>query len=288
MKKKVVYVAGLGHSGSTLLNLILGEHSKMVGLGEVDSLLGGGMDFTIEAERMCSCGNTAIDCPFWHKVAAGFKANSNLSRDEQYLKVFEIAAESFGEDTVMIDHSKGIDALKRLIKIPEIDVKVIFLIKDVRSYTISRIDRANRIKARRKEKDTAVLRSKDSFNFPSYHFLRWYQLNKKMLSFLKQKNVSYLQIGYEELCLYPEIMLEKLCEFIGVAVEPSMLNFQNSSSHILRGNKMRHNPEKQKIRYDNRWFFRNEWIRSAFLLPQIIHFNKKEIYKNTHGKIWNK
>lgn len=288
MKKKVVYIAGLGHSGSTLLNLILGEHSQMVGLGEAAKLLGDGMAFTQKQQALCSCGNTLDNCDFWKVVASKFNAEANLTKNQQYLKIFETGTEIFGENAILIDHSKTIGPLRRLIRMPEIDVKVLFLMKDVRSYTISRIDRANKIKARRKVQDNAVLRSKKSPNFPMYHFLLWHRTNRKILRFLKDSKVDFLQVGYEELCLYPEIMLRKMCDFIGVEMEVNMLNFKNDSSHIIRGNKMRNNPEKQKIRYDNRWFYRNEWIRSAFLLPHIIKFNKKEIYKNTHGKIWSK
>jgi hypothetical protein len=37
--KKLVFIASLSHSGSTILDLILGGHSRFVGLGEIVRVL---------------------------------------------------------------------------------------------------------------------------------------------------------------------------------------------------------------------------------------------------------
>ena len=34
MKKKLILIRGLGHSGTTILDTILGKHSSVVGIGE--------------------------------------------------------------------------------------------------------------------------------------------------------------------------------------------------------------------------------------------------------------
>ena len=34
MKKKLILIRGLGHSGTTILDTILGKHSSIVGIGE--------------------------------------------------------------------------------------------------------------------------------------------------------------------------------------------------------------------------------------------------------------
>ena len=39
MKQKILYIAGLGHSGSTILDLSLGSHPDITGLGEIYTLL---------------------------------------------------------------------------------------------------------------------------------------------------------------------------------------------------------------------------------------------------------
>jgi len=71
--KKVVYIASMGHSGTTLLDLVVGQHSKFVGLGEIFSVLDAGLGFTgLEHTKRkrapCSCGNN--DCRTLHSNLA--------------------------------------------------------------------------------------------------------------------------------------------------------------------------------------------------------------------------
>jgi hypothetical protein len=58
---KVVYIAGYGRSGSTVLDILLGNHSKIAGVGEVTYLL---EDYA-ERNRPCSCGMPYRECGFW-------------------------------------------------------------------------------------------------------------------------------------------------------------------------------------------------------------------------------
>lgn len=57
-RPRVVFIAGLGHSGTTLLDLMLGAHSKRVGLGEVDRTLANYRSSTPppRESRGCACG----------------------------------------------------------------------------------------------------------------------------------------------------------------------------------------------------------------------------------------
>ncbi len=62
----IVHIIGSGHSGSTLLDMILGGHSQVSSLGEVHSLYfllrGSGPGY------LCTCGESVGDCPFWLAV----------------------------------------------------------------------------------------------------------------------------------------------------------------------------------------------------------------------------
>ncbi len=58
---KVIYVAGYGRSGSTLLATLLGSAEGHVALGEVGTLL----DVQGWGRRTCSCGLRYHRCPFW-------------------------------------------------------------------------------------------------------------------------------------------------------------------------------------------------------------------------------
>jgi hypothetical protein len=61
----VVYISGYGRSGSTLLDVLLGNLPGVVSLGEVGSL----SRRWARGER-CACGATLDTCPFWSAVVA--------------------------------------------------------------------------------------------------------------------------------------------------------------------------------------------------------------------------
>lgn len=65
---QVVYIAGWGRSGSTLLSSILGSLPDFVSVGELRYLWSGG----VGANELCSCGQPFHSCPFW--LAVGERA----------------------------------------------------------------------------------------------------------------------------------------------------------------------------------------------------------------------
>jgi hypothetical protein len=291
--KKLIYIAGTGHSGSTMLGLILGQHPRLLGLGEVYQVLQiesahSGIDEIRRKNTLCSCGSPLDNCEFWKRVAATIAEKDGSEYGERLQVVLDTVGALYGNDRVPVDTSKGLDPLARALK-QGIEVKVIHLIKDVRAYTVSYVDRARVRQSRglsvsRKERGrlAEVYR-----RLPAYYFLDWHAQNRAIQEFLKTRNVPSFQLGYEELCLYPERMLKQLCEFLEIPMEEQMLTLGNvSSSHIIRGNRMRHSSEKRQIRYDNRWFYRSEWVLPSILFPHIMSYNRAEVYKNTARSFW--
>jgi len=60
----VVYIAGSGRSGSTLLERMLGAAPGMVNIGElVDAFRR-----VVPGDERCGCGDRFSACPFWCKV----------------------------------------------------------------------------------------------------------------------------------------------------------------------------------------------------------------------------
>jgi hypothetical protein len=58
---KILYIAGYGRSGSTVLDITLGNHAVITGVGEVTQLL----DDYAGTNRKCSCGLPYRECSFW-------------------------------------------------------------------------------------------------------------------------------------------------------------------------------------------------------------------------------
>jgi hypothetical protein len=107
-----------------------------------------------------------------------------------------------------------------------------------------------------------------------------------MQRFFQAQNMQMFQLGYEELCLYPDQMMAIVYDFLGEERNPAMLTLQQTGSHVMRGNRMRYQKEKSQIRYDHRWFLRREWIWPALFFPNIMHYNASEVYHNNTEAIW--
>ncbi len=58
---KIIYIAGYGRSGSTILDILLGDHPQIFSGGELIYLL---EDF-MNTNRKCTCGNLYPQCPVW-------------------------------------------------------------------------------------------------------------------------------------------------------------------------------------------------------------------------------
>src|SRR5688572_29457788 len=63
-RPRFVLLASAGHSGSTLLDLLLGNHSAISSAGEMNRLS------LYPAERVCACGTVVLQCPYWTRVQA--------------------------------------------------------------------------------------------------------------------------------------------------------------------------------------------------------------------------
>src|ERR1700684_4694430 len=66
MSTAVIYIAGTGRSGSTVLANILGEVEGLFAAGEVRYLWQRGL----KEGRLCGCGLPVRECPVWSRVLA--------------------------------------------------------------------------------------------------------------------------------------------------------------------------------------------------------------------------
>jgi hypothetical protein len=279
----LVFVASLAHSGSTLLDLALGAHSRFVGLGEVFQLLKGG---TLPSEQgeFCSCGETLETCSFWGSVLAELHAAGDVSVESKYRIVLNFFQERFPR-TIPLDSSKYLPAVRTLARIPGLDVKVLHLVRDVRSWSTSIAD----VRKRRLVREgitgmRAWLIGQRSR--PTLLFREWYRRNRRLQAGLRETGFPILQLGYEELALAPDRMLARIHEFLGVEAE-KVESLVPSRSHAIFGNRMRLDPEKRKaITYDARWLSKTNWFVAAAIQPTILHFNSREVYCNDLATAW--
>ena len=126
MVKKLVYIASLGHSGSTLLDLVLGSHSKYIGLGEIAQVLKDSKDDFLKTRKVrCSCGEFMNDCEFWSPVTTRIAASSNKDMTRLYEIVLDSFYEKYGANCIPVDSSKYIKPLSVLNTIRDVQLKIV-------------------------------------------------------------------------------------------------------------------------------------------------------------------
>lgn len=260
MKQKIIYIAGLGHSGTTILDMALSANSEVTGLGEVKATLEQDFDKIIQKKivHVCSCGKTITECDFWNCFMHQ-KVDSKLPIEVKYKKLLEYAKNEKGIQTIL-DSSKNSYGYLKYLK-DNYDLRVIFITRDFRSWIYSRFSR-----------------SKKSMILLGY---RWWLENIKIRMRIMKMDIPIITIGYEELCMFPELILKSICSFTGIQYSPAMLSPDKTASHIVLGNIARIDKEKRKsIVYDMRWMTS---IRLNLLLPlflPLMKWNKKTVYSN--------
>ena len=148
------------------------------------------------------------------------------------------------------------------------DVRVIHLVRDVRSWLHSRLKAA-----RQSAQPLPELRT----------LLRWWYVNRKFDRALQRCGRPVFRLGYEELALQPERSLRLLCQWLGLPFSEQMLApGAHSTSHLLSGNRMRFDQDRSRsIRYDATWMASREWlIPASLLMPGVAALNRKLVYSN--------
>jgi len=247
MKQKLIYILSLEHSGSTILDLFLSSHQNILSLGESVFVLEKKQTSTEQTKDYCSCGKLMGECDFW----GGFNGHS-------YFDLLNYIKKKYGENMVISDSSKKLYFLKEILK-NNLDLKIIFLVKDARNYSFS----MKRVFFKEKRKGNLYLR----------HLLNWYKKNREMESFLKQSNLNYLFVSYEKLCLEQAQTTKSILQF--ASLPNQALNLKGTGNHHLAfGNRAKLNNTGELV-YDDRWKKSLKAKLFICLLPWVWGYNKK-------------
>ena len=233
---RLIYIASPGHSGSTLLDLLLNAHSKIVSGGELKRF----QPFIGDLKRRCTCGITPIlACPFWAAVAAELEARrlapATIRTDgadqgavDENVVLLQAIAKVGGAD-ILVDSSKTLRRLKLLMESPDIDVLPVILIRDPRGQIWSRIRKG-------------------------HHFgtaLREYRsIYRDLAKSLKDR--PQLWVRYEDLATDPKRTLARILALVGEQFEPGQLDWAQSGKHNINGNRMRFSTDSAIVR-DESW-----------------------------------
>lgn len=268
MQQKVILIAGIGHSGSTILDMALGCHPAVIGLGEISKVLRTPPGESVEARyehSVCSCGSKACECDFWRPLLQWLGDNHHLPLQRKYEKLLTRFRAQFGDNRILLDSSKTVRPYQAWLN-QHHDLHAIHLTRDVRSWIDSRLHGDDP----RDKGGTLRLAA------------RWWRGNRRTARFLAKHSITTFNLGYEELALHPEAMLEKLCEWLGLAFDPAMLKPAATNSHIIRGNLAAQDKARtHSIRYDARWMTSSRLILQSPLLLPLAAYNRRLVYANT-------
>jgi len=206
VSQKVCFIAGAGHSGSTLLGFILGSHSEGFYCGEAAKSRYLQDDSKKLIKRVCKlCGE---GCQIW----GDFHVREDIDLYEQVaVKV---------QKPLIIDSSKNVDWISQQMQAIESTTTrpyLIFLRRDGRAVINSRI----RKYPNKNVKDLILDWSEQI------------QLTNALFdAFPHQK----LKVSYEELATNTEAIVRQVCEFLEIDYQSEMLNYGEHEHHVLGGN----------------------------------------------------
>ena len=262
--QKIIYIAGSGHSGSTLLDMIIGSSENCISLGELEFL----KDFVNKRKQPknikhpqphCLCGEKLEKCSFWSRmlnldISKTYNYESSFFEkitialkiifggkfefpynDEKLLKeLLKNAKKAKGKKVdYILDSSKDIRRMIYLDSL-DLDVKVIHLVRDSRG-VVNSFEKMGR-----------------SWLPILFDWIAENILISRYSTRLKKKN--YLRLSYDSFAQNPEKYLKKINKQFGLKIDTKKFvsKVNKEKYHHISGNPM--NMKKlEGIRYDLSW-----------------------------------
>ncbi len=279
---KVLYIAGLGRSGSTLLDRLIGQVEGFFCVGEIWQI----WNMSFAENQLCGCGRPFRECDFWKEVTReafggfnnvdaerikslrdsvvraryipGFMSPLRTSRFEAGLKSYsEITAKLYraiqkvSGASVIVDSSKQPPYGFFLGMIEEIDLRVVHLIRDSRAVAFSC----------RRKKHAPEIYWKNEFMpvyNPLYIALLW-NANNFLAGRLRSSNGRRaLLVRYEDLVKSPLEELGRITALTGETPKKELDFIRDGKvllkgSHTVAGNPMRFEKGWIPLRRDDEW-----------------------------------
>ena len=249
-KPKIIYIAGAGHSGTTLLDLALDTSPDTFSVGELkhlDQFLTG-----TDKKRTDDTGATAKESRFWswfyeqrnrylpqartervlslknrlHILLRGKPATipqRYIDNEQLYADIQRQAASVTGtEPAVIIDSSKVLSRLVELQERTELELYVVHVVRDARGVAYSYYKHSRPTVGR---------------------IFEWLASNLGIARYAK-KNLptgSYLRIRYEDFAAKPEETIQYITNLIGLAIDTDDIvkKLNQKPSYRFGGNGMR-------------------------------------------------
>ncbi len=197
--KKVILITGTGRSGSTLLDMMLGNDQKGISLGEVVAFFRPYRPHHILKNKNCFCENEG--CTFWRDMKKG-------GEKDLYRNIFDKTSADF-----IVDSSKNPLWVKDQIKYSkkrEYKVYPVIIYKTPLEFAYSKFKRDNL----------------------SGWKNRWIRVHLRLFAILD----DFMTVKYQKLAKDPGKKLEELCDNLGIEYFDGKEKFwNNEAEHFLFG-----------------------------------------------------
>ncbi len=253
---KLLYLLGAGRSGTTLLATIFNAHPRIQTIGEMHQFL----DFVIE-DKLCSCGLEVSQCSYWGPIVRGlatskealmeqaryteacemhrnipglmFRSRGNPRYLNNHVRIFKTIA-THTEKPVLLDSSKYLARYLLLSRSPDIEIRGIYVVRDVRGLITSF---SKKVQTSRSPLSTIVY----------YLFINFFG------EIIYRTDNRIVKLRYEDLMEDPLGHLNRLYSHVlDTNSEAIILAESYGIPHIVGGNRMK--TQKQvRILKDEKW-----------------------------------
>lgn len=278
---RVLFIAGQGRSGTTLLDRMLGQLPFFCSVGEMIHLWAHGL----QGER-CGCGEAFHNCPFWQKVGArAYGGWDNISAAEIYAlqrsvdrsryipamvsphrsaafaarlnayvahlaTVYRAIAESC-DGRIIIDSSKQPSVAYLLSRTPGIDLRALLMVRSSHGMAYSWTKLVT--------KPEVVDRVEHMPRYRPARSAAYWNLYNELFQGLSRLGVPTTVLNYEEVVRSPRAQLEKVVRLVDQPVREADFAWLAGDrvtlgpTHTVSGNPMRFQTGELQLRLDEEW-----------------------------------
>lgn len=278
--KKIIYILGAGRSGTTLLDIVLGNGENMTSRGEINRFPkrnGYSPNCPTDSPNYCYWENIKnllkernpqfADLSVINRLHQKFEYHSGLIKSEvagkdnkeyqlyaSFLKeLYALIFETTSQD-IIVESSKYPGRILALSDILPYEIKVIYLMRDpvkvVNAFTKKNIEQPSK-----------------NYFAANLYYLSVNLLCKYASRKLKQRNIEVMKMKYEQLLANPLTVLTEVEQRLGVDLTQAKRKVCNGESldigYLFDGNRIRHqkyllfNSKTEKNSYKPKDYFTN-------------------------------
>ena len=284
-KIKVLYIAGFGRSGSTLLGNVLGQVDGFVSVGEIRAI----WEHGLISNKVCGCGALFNECEMWLPVLEEAFGGMGQVDPRKMIHLRESWARTKHIPLMLVppgrrlvkrrlaEYLEGLERLYRAVQtttgsrvivdtskfpsygfvlgmVPSVDLHVVHLVRDPRAvaYSWSR----KRLQPDPENPEYMVRYS------PTASSLRWMARNLATEAFWRRSLKGhpperYLMLRYEDFVAEPQKTIRRILELVGEETAPlphaAEHEVKLGVNHNIWGNPSRFRTGTVEIRPDTEW-----------------------------------